>query len=735
MGDNTDYEEELCAEIDSDMSGYSKSDMILLTRTLRGIYATCRDYVKIANPSEEEREAAHTRLKQQYQFYQCNVKRKLANNRATSRFIMDIFRIIIILFMTSITMYMIYEIYKAFTGKEVKVTLTYAFITIWIVNPVWSVIKVIVSALNFQSSSKISPERKAEMDKLDGLLKQMVGCVSRFDGTVGQFVSEYENSEINEDLPSKRLKKLGDINQFVDNLRGFVYRSENPQLSANTEEAILRCYAFLKGGNMGLLDGVLSTESSEQTDEDNRMYFKSSKIVRSRAGEILHYYDVSFDASSLASYNDYFLDAINRSVRSLTVFVIKHAKSAEVGFGGDVPVRFCSDATTEALAGSDHTAEIVTHFSLLCDRLRKLKRLMLPEYEYLLKFLNPTEKAEWGALIDSFDETYNSSEDVLNVVELFLNNTEYVYRNLNRQRCELTTHEVTRTVNVGRADERSYSIMIPKFKCTTDDESDKCLTYQDEFDIKSVYVALGGASWRDKDTLLYARTSVFLRTLDKTALPAGYRAQYKVECDLIEEVLERELQFEWTVESVISTMEAQERQDPSSDGVLVRNARLLLQRLFDTTNDDAVKKLVFDRNATIDNPKLFITFDQFDEKLSNMTADKYAKFDRMVRRNADHVKFFNDRIDELNNSAESQMYMSGVYFEFVVLYAIISFCVTVDFSYKYYTKQSVDVLLMEKLQKSRLNKKKTGSSEKDGGAASSGVSAAAASFFKNLKKK
>ena len=466
MGDQAiqKFEDELCAEVKTELSNVSTSDMTLINRNLRSIYVIYKDYLSVDVPTEELRQETQERVTKQYKFFRCNVMRKISANNAKNRMIMSIFGIVLSVLLWSLFLFLLWQIYKFVAGKKVQVNLVSALVTIAVVNPVASVITVTTEAVTFQTSTKVSQEVYKQIMELKDILR--ISCVSNFDKNARDFVDKYEKSELFEDMPAKRMNKISEINQFVENLRNFVYRSENSQLSAATEETILRCFVFLKGGDMAMLDGVLSTESSVQTEEDDRMYFKASKTVRTRAGEILRYFDSGFDASVITSYNDYFLEALNSSIRSLTLFAIKHAKSTEVGFGVEVPTKFCSDATTEALAGGDHSTEIVAHFGVICDRLRKLKRLMLPEYEYLLKFLNPSEKPEWTAFIEGFDESINSSEDVLTIVELWLNNTEYLYRNLDEQSCHLTTHEVTRKVNAGLLNERSYSIMIPKLVCT-----------------------------------------------------------------------------------------------------------------------------------------------------------------------------------------------------------------------------------------------------------------------------
>ena len=734
MGDQAmqKFEEELCAEVKTELSSVSTSDMILINRNLRSIYVICKDYLSIDGPTQEVREQTQERVTKQYKFFRCNVMRKVNANNAKSKMIGAVFGIVVTILLWSLFIYLLWQIYKFVSGKKVQVNFVSALTTIVVINPVASVITVTMEGLSFQTSNRVSQEVYKQIMELRDILR--ISCVANFDKNAKDFVDKYERSELFEDMPAKRMNKISEINQFVDNLRNFVYRSENSQLSAATEETILRCYVFLKGGDMDMLDGVLSTESSSQTEEDDRMYFKSSKTVRARAGEILRYFDSGFDASNITSYNDYFLEALNSSIRSLTLFAIKHAKSTDVGFGVQLPTKFCSDATTEALAGADHSVEIGTHFGVVCDRVRKMKRLMLPEYEYLLKFLNPSENPEWTAFVENFDESITTSEDVLTIVELWLNNTEYLYRNLDDQSCQLGTHEVTRKVNEGLLNEKSYSIMIPKLICTPAGSGGsgsgsgsggsggssigaigssklrgsggKCLTYKEEFDIKAVYVELGGATWRDNDTLLYARTKTFLKTLDKSALPQNYRTKYKLEIDLVDDVLEKELQFDWTVESVMGVIEARDSEDASSSGVVVQNVEKMFRRLYNAVNDPAVKKLVFDRDKTIENPNLFISFEQFDEKLSNMSVDKYGKFDTMVKKNMDNVKFFNERIEEINDSAEVQVHMSGVYQKYIVCYCVLSLITTCSYCYQYYSGKSVDQGVIDMKETIKMKKKR-----------------------------
>lgn len=715
-----DDEGEICKEeVENDLSKYSRSDKILLLRSMRTIYGTFRDFL-----DEHERaasEAAKTeavdkykeRFRLQYKFYRCTVQKKIQSNNKTASTLKTVFGILLYIIMCIPTAYAMKEIYNIATmnnrnpGYVPRIKLSTALITIFIVNPIMSVVKTIIDMISFNVSQKVSiSEDLGELKTCMRNAWSAISCpnaVAEFLTEAQKYVKIYEEKFM-DDLPSKRMTKLGELNQFVENLRTFVYRSENPQLSDMNQEKILMCYSFMKGGRMRMLDSMLSTETSSVSDEDARMYFKRSSTVRTKAGEILAYYDSGFDSDAVTSYDSYFIEAINTSMRALVLFAIKHAKSSTHGFASQMEVRFCSD-TSDVLAGADHSTDIVTHFSLVCDRIRKLKKLMLPESQYMMTFLNPNALPEWNDLIDNFNSARDSAQDVLMVIELLLNNTEYLYRTPSEETCVLTTQEVRRTVNAGTVNEAVHSIRVPKLECDTEDGADVCLTYQEEFDVREVFIKLGTSAWREGDTLLYARTTAFISAFQVTELPSTFRTDYKIECDLIDDVLDNEMQFEWTVDIVMRAFENEDASESVSNETFIANARKYLSRLHATINNPGAKSLIYDKDNTIDNPLLFITFDQFSAKLDMMASDKIGAFQTMVDKNAENVTFFTDRMEELNDSTERKLYMSSEYMRLLVFYGIISFIWVTDYSLNYYKKKSFEELMLERKQRIAMKKK------------------------------
>jgi hypothetical protein len=136
------------------------------------------------------------------------------------------------------------------------------------------------------------------------------------------------------------------------------------------------------------------------------------------------------------------------------------------------------------------------------------------------------------------------------------------------------------------------------------------------------------------------------------------------------------------------------------------NARVLFEELKITIEERKLTgELTHDKREAIQNPTNFVSFDQFNAKLSSMTSNEYMLLHKSIMESAKNVTFFHDRMDEINNSMERKIFMGGSYWNYILIYYVVSFLLLSEYLWKYYTGETVDIALLSKLEVRRLNKK------------------------------
>jgi len=699
-----DTRDGLCESLEADMTEYSSADFSMLARTLKACHVTGREYV-----DEDLEEAdAFEKLKQQYSFYNCKVKSELDDNHARKRIVRTLFNVGVFVLSCVITVYMLNQIRYAFTMRETNVTVIYALITIILFNPFASLITISFELTKFNASNKVPQSRVTQIETLEKLLKNAVSCRDNFDSNIRSFVINYDKSDIAEDLPVKRMEKLTQINRVVTNLKEFVERSSNASLSTKQREVILKCVKFLRGKHPKMLDAILSSETSKEELEE-RYFFKTSEQVRKRAGAILQYHDDTVDPKTIGEYNTYFVVELEGLLSRLVIDVEKHAKHLELDKLGGSNILFCDDIDTrESLAAADRESEIIAGFESLSMRVRRLRTLRLPEYEHLMKALNPDDNAEWKRLLLQFDKATVGKSDVLTVMELFLNNTVYFfeYPSTRDGVCRLSTKHVRKEING-----TTYEVTLPVMECEQDANTDMCMRARPNFDLRRDVYEKADPDYLKANSLVYARALSLLRSLPSVPLPTEYRKALRIEVDLIFAVLEGQLEaFDWTVDGFISIS-----QEGSSESVFLDNLREILGGVKLAQQERVLRNpLTLDRSKAIQDPRKYIPFDVFDEKLNGMVLADYKKFHTTLVQTQSNVQFFNDRLNELDDSAELQVHQSSIYVKYIYLYWAVSFLILVDFGWKYYTGKTVDVSIMSKLQKKQLNNESKESAEFNG---------------------
>jgi hypothetical protein len=677
-------EDNLCSSLESETVTYDKISIGTLGKTLKSIYLTGKEYID----GQLELGEAYTRCRRQYSFYSCKIKSEISDSISQRELITRIFKVGLIIISCGITLYMLSQLYKTVRMEEVQVTMVTALICLVVFNPGASALTIVMELImHHQSNNQQSSGSAREVDKLETLIRHAVDCQENFDASMRAYCSEFEKSEIAEDLMVQRMDKINQINQFDANVKDFIERKQNPELTGRQKEVMQKCLSFLKGEQPSMLDAVFNSDRSTEEIED-RYYFKTSSEIRTRAKEILRYLDSTIDPTLIESYGTYFVDELEEVFNKLVIDVEKHAKHLALS------IDFCDPIDSPIPAG-DRASSIVNEFHALSMRIRRLRMLQLPEYSMLMKVLNPNDVPTWNTMLLKFDRSSYTTADLMLIIEMFLNNTDCFYFSPDTRdgTCVISKETITK-----RIDGKPYDLTLPVVTCEQTN-ANGCIRIKPNFSLQKDIYEAQDPDYLKADSLTYANTLRILTNLTNQDLPQNFGTWYRIEFDLIYDVLESALDsFEWKMEQFLEMI-------PPDQSVFIENVRDILVGLMRILNDRSVSnRLLFDKRKTVEDPKRYISFDQFEMKLEAMTEPDFRNFYQSVTETSTNVQFFNDRMNELDDAMESSVKYSKLFGKFIYIYFFVSFLLFVDFGFYYYTGVTIDSSMTNFLNKRKLNR-------------------------------
>jgi len=691
---------DLCAELDVDMSGYSKFDLMMLTRALKTSYVIAKAHMN------GDTDNGYIELRRAYSTYACQIKFRI-QDASNHRLIAN--NIIYVLFML-LSVWVIYQmgkqIYYAIMMKPVSITIINALIVIILMNPFFSFITVTMEIMNYNPSSAVPSKNSTDIETLEALLKDAVTSEANFEQKAGAFVKAFENSELFVTLDTQRMERITQIRQFVQNHKTFLEKSENPNADGQLRELVKEAFEILIGRNTKALTDMFDSDLTSHTEGTTQggMYYKTSKQVREHTPEILNYLDPNIEASDIGNYAKYFLDDLNNYITRLVGYVTQHSMFLNMGV-------FCSIEGVSLYSPVDKTDAILESFAELSKRVRRLKMLNLPEYEYLITILNSKNQQGWTDMLLNFDPQMANKRDLYTIIEMFINNTTYFFSIPSDapEKCNIVERVITK-----RIDGVSYDITAPSLICDLTPNVNRCLTIDpsiDSFDIRELYSSIN-ANYLNADSTIYANTNKLINSLKTKALDKDFRTRNRMEVDILTDVLDTKFEsLEWTVDQsmvVVHDLADAQIEDMSARHVFVHNVQTVFEELKIRSEEHKVtSELTYDRRREIENPANFVSFDQFNNKLESMNKAEYMKLHKSILETEKSVAFFNDRMDEINNSMERQIYIGNTYWKYILIYYMVSFLLLGEYVWKYYTGNSVDIALLKKLEVRRLNNKRT----------------------------
>ena len=689
---------DLCAELDVDMSGYNKFDLMLLTRALKTSYVIAKAHMT------GDTDNGYLELRKAYSTYACQIKFRI-QGASNHRWIAN--NIIYVLFML-LSVWVIYQmgkqIYYAIMMKPVNITIINALIVIILMNPIFSFVTVTMEIMNYNPSNAVPSKNTTDIESLEALLKDAVSSEGNFEQKVGAFVKAFENSELFVTLDTQRMERITQIQQFVQNHKTFLGKSENPNAEGQLRELVKDAFEILMGRNIKALTDMFDSDLTSHTEGSNQggMYYKTSKQVRAHTPEILNYLDPNIEASDIGNYANYFLDDLNNYITRLVGYVAQHSMFLNMGV-------LCSVEGVSLYSPVDKTDAILESFGELSKRVRRLRMLNLPEYEYLISILNSKNQEAWTEMLLNFDPQMSNKRDLYTIIEMFINNTTHFFSIPSDapERCNIVERVITK-----RIDGVNYEITAPSLVCDLTPNVSQCLTIDpgiDTFDIRELYSSVN-ANYLNADSTIYANTNKLINSLKTKALDKDFRTRSRMEVDILTDVLDIKFEsLDWTVDQtmgVVREMAESQIEDMSARHVFEHNVQTIFEELkIRSEEHKATSELTYDKRREIENPANFLSFDQFNNKLESMNKAEYMKLHKSILETEKSVAFFNDRMEEINNSMERQIFIGNTYWKYILIYYMVSFLLLGEYVWKYYTGNSVDIALLKKLEVRRLNNK------------------------------
>ena len=688
---------DLCAESDVDMSSFRKSDLMMLTRALKSSYVIGKAHV---NGNTQD---AYSQLRRSYSTYACQVKfriqdannyRSIANSAAY------------ILFM-ALSIWIIYQmgkqIYNAINMKPVSVTIVNAIIVMVLVNPFFSFATITLEVLSYNAGGGVPTNNVTEIENLEQLLRKAVSCEESFEANIGAFVKAYEASELFVTLDTQRMERINQIQQFVQNHKNFLGKSTNPHVGSQLQQVVQDSFDCLLGKNTKPLSDMFDSDLSSHVQNSRRgMYYKSAKQIREHAPEILNYLDPNIEPSEIENYAKYFFDDLNENILRLVNNITQHSIHMNMGV-------FCGTEGLSQYTGADKAQAILDGFEQLSKRVRRLRMLNLPEYEYLEQMLSFKGSEQWKQMLLNFNVQMSSKRDLYTIMEMFMNNTAHFF---SVPSDTPSSCNIVEKVIVKRVDGVNYNITVPSLSCEMSTNVGNCLIIHPNmslFDVRDVYSSFD-SDYLNSDSKIYKNTQKFIGSLKVSTLDADFRKKFRMEFDIINDLLEAELgSMDWKVDQVmkiVNNIAKHSCPDISIRDIFTQNMKIIFEEFKITTEErKATSMLTYDKRVTIENPASFLSYDQFLSKLSVITPSEYMLLHDSIIETEKSVAFFNDRMDEINNSVEKRIFMGNIYWKYIIIYYLVSFMLLAEYVWKRYTGTTIDIALLSKLEKRRLNKK------------------------------
>jgi hypothetical protein len=336
-------------------------------------------------------------------------------------------------------------------------------------------------------------------------------------------------------------------------------------------------------------------------------------------------------------------------------------------------------------------------------KLKRLNKLWLPEYEELRKLIYEPKKLEnthvRNTIIYYNKKEYKTSLNVqkaiyraetesdmkfllADIIALVLENTALIDFETFEEVCAREEDVVPRRIDCGSDTEKRYIFINAK----------------STVNVENHY----SSDYKTKETLLLPKVQQFVSTLKSEPLKNNFMKQFPLESSIVKNIIVNELseylhhpkRLYMYIKNYVEENNVFDENKVNQKNIFLGNCSKLIsysakQKNVETKNSE----LYFNVQDNIEFPDKYISYPEFELKLSNINKPQFAKYVSSVDSAKGNVVFFLDKIENLNNKLENKQQMIQFYNKYILIYSIVSFLYLVDVSLStYYGKNVLDLM-------------------------------------------
>ena len=720
---------------EADFVEFNKFDYIILFNALDPIRKTSKEFLLNQISAAD----AYKRIRNQYEFYACTMKKNLSNNRKNKQTIETLFGALVYMVSVTYTVWVVFQLFRIARGrKQSSIALVYALISLLIFNPAFSVLTIVFDILTFMSTFRVDSEKKQLIEDVEKAIEGALKCRNPEEFTKQKVCGYYRyfeqsdenpdskplcecgkgescesNSELKVDKLANKMVKMDNINQFFENQKRFVLKEHNPYTAVKQSDSIDRVVAFCMGKDTVK---TIRYHMSNNTLAD-KLITENATTIRNNASKLLQDIE-SFnykEIGAVESYDQYFVVDLNALLFDLTrsvllylsydnnrhTYVRGNPKVTASAFTGENYSKLVFRCNNHSEEGGDYTdtsvpvtaaptKQVILELMLNVQaRLKRMNKLWLPEYDALHRFLYKGSGVDYTVQ----RALYRAStvEDIrslfYDIVALVLNNDKLHARTVvyvPQTGENAMTHCHTSQDSAGEYQQKNHVYPVP-------------------INITTFY----GDNFATQDTMMMSKMESFVRTLSAQKLGKNFPSTYKVETTIVQNIVNNEIgdllvdHSTKVKDYVLYDVNEKQRYfgaDEKKAIMFVNNVNAVLDHVA-VKRKQATKnnELFFNAKNEVERPHLYVVYPEFELKLDNIDQHEFDKYAALVDSVNNDMEYITDHTELLNSNLERQHHMANIYSNFIIIYFFMSLLILFDISFKTVFNMSLDEYIASRM--------------------------------------
>lgn len=735
-----------CAQDQDKTVKYSQLDYMVLFKSLDSIRITSKEFLegRINNVD------AFNRIKNEYDFYHCNVKKNLNESKSQKTAFIRLIGSIVFIILLAYNIYIVFQVYKFFTAKPYSISLIYALILIMLINPIFSLTTVTVEYFTYSTVSRIDVSTKEDIEDVERKIQEALSCGGPEAFTKERVCTYYKyfdrqdnenpdsrlcpclegtdcernDSALINDRLTNKMVKMDNIYQFFENQKKYVYKTNNPFVQIKHSDKLDSVIKLLLGNNVE----ETVRHHLQSHERPNHLMSENSENIRNNVQVILkdlegYRYD---ELGIVESYNKYFIEDTNMHIQDLvrhvfsfvsldsnineyvynnpkmTNSVISEVARENAIFRCDNynPVDGSYASNLVGMEIVDPSKEVILEKMFAIQvRLKRLNKLWLPEYEHLRAFLYDISKTDVNIQRAFYRAT--SPEDLTSlfgeIVLMVLNNNSL----FTKKTVYLPPPVVANAANNGS------DAMLQCFEeRLSPDYVEKSHFRPNVINIRSRFPS----DILVKETLMIPKMKTFIRNLKHNPLDTNFMNNYKTETSILKTILENLLEDMLSNVNKVRDYIIYYLKDSNvfnneniEDGkkmelIFIKNVSSLIVYIANKREKEVKNsELYFSAQKDVELKNKYISFSEFEAKIDELERNQFGKYlDRVNEVNRDIV-YFIDKLDDINNAMEKKHQNAIYYGQFIKIYIIVSFFILFDVVFNEFMGASFDEWMMKRI--------------------------------------